>query len=105
MSNVWLAVGGLTFGVLLQVIACAYYFGKQNETISSLKRRMETVEGKPIINHEAALASINTTLENINRNMESQEKRFDEKLHALEGTFRSTLQLALSSARRKPDDT
>lgn len=101
--QIWIALGGLTFAILLQAIFFAFYMGKQSETVNSLKRRVDTLEGKPIINHEAKLATIDATLVAIQNNMKDSETRLDERFKSLEGTFRNMVQLA--TARRNKDDT
>jgi len=94
--QVWFTIAGLIFTVLMQTVFFAFYMGRQSETVETLKRRMDSMESKPIINHEAKLSAIDATLIAIKDAMEGQERRTEERLKALEGTFRNMVQLATS---------
>lgn len=103
--EVWIALAAVVITVLIQTVLFAFYMGKQSETISSLKRRVDTLEGKPVIDHAAKLAAIDVTLTNIEKNQTGFEERIEARFASLEGTFRNMVQLATSpSNRRRPND-
>jgi hypothetical protein len=61
--EVWIALGGLVITVFIQTLFFAFFMGRLFETVSSLKRRIDTLEGKPVIDHAAKLAAIDVTLD------------------------------------------
>lgn len=103
MLAIWISVAGLIFTIMLQTVFFAFYMGRQSETVASCKRRIDTLEGKPVVDHAAKLAAIDVTLSNIEKNQTGFEERIEARFTSLEGTFRNMVQLATSSGRRVRD--
>lgn len=94
--NSWIPFVSMMIVIFIQTVAFAFFMGRLAETVASCKRRIQVLEDKPVISHEAKLASIDTTLTNLQENMKSSETRMDERFKSLEGTFRNMVQLATS---------
>lgn len=94
-----IAITGIMITVILQTVTVAFFMGRLFEKVASNKRRIEALEAKPVVNHEAKLAVLDTTLQGIKDAMKDQKESIEERFKALEQTFRNMVQLAVSGKR------
>lgn len=99
--GVWIAFGTLCIAGIVQVVAFAFFLGRLFETVNALKRRMDQQEGRPIVNHDAKLSSIEITLSFIQKSLDESKKEVERRFEELEGAIRNMWQVSDSAKRTR----